>query len=139
MYSVCFKKDFAKRFLPSSFVIRYSTFDTCPPLEDSAVRFSARLSAAKATGLITKKSCHFGVVSYERFGFQLHFCHPTSILFSLTLETLSRFVPGPPPENLRSLLLVSRCLTQVKKYLYSPIPTVSEFYVLKKPEYPTAS
>ena len=26
---------------------------------------SARLSAAKATGLITKKSCHFGVVSYE--------------------------------------------------------------------------
>ena len=27
MYSVCIKKDFAKRFHPSSFVIRYSTFD----------------------------------------------------------------------------------------------------------------
>jgi hypothetical protein len=35
MYSVCFKKDFAKRFLPSSFVIRHSIF--CGSLFSPAV------------------------------------------------------------------------------------------------------
>ena len=38
----------------SKFVIRYS-----------AVRCSARLPVAKAAGLIIKKTCHSGVVSYE--------------------------------------------------------------------------
>jgi hypothetical protein len=32
----------------------------------SAVRFSARLPAAKAASLIINKPCHFGVVPYKR-------------------------------------------------------------------------
>ncbi len=55
MYSVYFKKDFAKRFHPSKFVIRYS-----------AVRCLIRV--IQATRLIIKKPCHFGVVSYEVSG-----------------------------------------------------------------------
>ena len=46
------KKDFAKRFHPSSFDIRYS-----------AVR--CLIQAIEAASLIIKKPCHFGVVSYE--------------------------------------------------------------------------
>ena len=60
MYSVCFKKDFAKRFHPSSFDIRYS-----------AVR--CFIQAIEAASLIIKIQCQFGVVSYERFrGSRLH-------------------------------------------------------------------
>jgi len=53
-----FKKDFAKRFHPSKFDIRYSIF--CGSL------FSP---ATKAASLTIKKPCHFGVVSYEASGF----------------------------------------------------------------------
>ena len=52
MYSVYFKTDFAKRFHPSKFDIRYS-----------AVRCLIRV--IQATRLIIKKPYHFGVVSYE--------------------------------------------------------------------------
>jgi len=51
-----------KKISRSDSFLRHSLFD----IRYSAVRFSARLSAAKATGLITKKSCHFGVASYKR-------------------------------------------------------------------------
>jgi len=57
MYSVCFKKDLAKRFHPSKFDIQYSIF--CGSLFRPA---------AKAASLIIKKPCHFGVVSYKVSG-----------------------------------------------------------------------
>jgi len=60
MNSVCFKKDLAKRFHPSTFDIRYSIF--CGSL------FS---QAAKAANLIIKNPCHFGVVSYEDLAIRL--------------------------------------------------------------------
>jgi hypothetical protein len=54
MYSVCFKKDLAKRFHPSKFDIQYSIFcgSLCRP-------------AAKAASLVLEKPYHFGVVSYK--------------------------------------------------------------------------
>jgi hypothetical protein len=57
MYSVCFKKDLAKRFHPSKFDIQYSIF--CGSLFQPA---------AKTASLVLEKPCHFGVVSYKRSG-----------------------------------------------------------------------
>ena len=62
----------------------------------------------------------------ERVRGRGQFIRPLSSVFcSLTSETLSRRAPGQPPENLLSQFMVRRCLTQVKKYLYSRVLTES--------------
>jgi hypothetical protein len=49
----------------SSIVIpRVPHFEICQPLEDSAVHYL--FQAIEAAGLIIKKSCRFGIVSYEQ-------------------------------------------------------------------------
>jgi hypothetical protein len=59
MYSVCFKKDLAKRFLLSKFDIQYSIF--CGSLFRPA---------AKAAGLIIKKTVPFWRSFIQGFGCQ---------------------------------------------------------------------
>jgi hypothetical protein len=63
----CLFKNRFREAMPS-FVIRYSTFDTCPPLEDSAVL--GLIQAIETNSLIIMKLCYFGVVSYERSRWQ---------------------------------------------------------------------
>ena len=62
----------------------------------------------------------------ERVRGRGQFIRPLSSVFcSLTSATLSRRAPGQPPENLLLQFMVRRCLTQLKKYLYSRVLTES--------------
>lgn len=73
----------------------------------------------------------------ERVRGRGQFIRPLSSVFcSLTSATLSRLAPGPPPENLLLQFMVRRCLTLVKKYLYSPVIAVSEEYTAFQNDFP---
>jgi len=78
MYSIYYKKDFAKRFHPSAFVIRYS-----------AVR--CLIQAIETAILIIKKPCHFGVVSYKVSVSNISF---SSYKTSLILTVFTRQTEG---------------------------------------------
>jgi hypothetical protein len=94
MYSICFKKDLAKRFHPSKFVIRYS-----------AVR--CLIQAIAMASLITKKTCRFGLVSYD----------PTSWVQALTLWFFQPGTVNPEPLNLR-------LFKQIGSYLRNSAPVL---------------